>query len=65
MAHEYKVGYKSVIRKPRILRKLSTSCTGTYPVTNVYKNDTIIIKILFASQIVNVHRITPFNQKPT
>jgi hypothetical protein len=42
--HEYKVGDQVLLESPGILRKLSTPHTGTYPVTNVFKNDTIRIQ---------------------
>jgi hypothetical protein len=42
--YEYKVGDQVLLETPGILRKLSTPCTGTYPVTNVYKNGTIRIQ---------------------
>jgi hypothetical protein len=42
--YEYKVGDQVSLETPRILRKLSTPCTGPYPVTNVYKNGTIRIQ---------------------
>jgi sporulation protein YlmC with PRC-barrel domain len=42
--YEYKVGDQVLLETPRILRKLSTSRTGPYPVSNVYKNDTIRIQ---------------------
>jgi hypothetical protein len=41
--YEYKVGDQVLLKTPGILRKLSTSRTGTYPVTNDYKNGTIRI----------------------
>jgi hypothetical protein len=44
-----------------ILWKLSTPYTGTYPVTNVYKNGTIRIQKGMVSERVNTRRITPFN----
>jgi hypothetical protein len=40
----YKVGYQVLLETPGIPRKLSTPCTGPYPVTNVYKNGTIKTK---------------------
>jgi hypothetical protein len=33
--YEYKVGDQVLLETPGILRKSSTPCTGTYPVTNV------------------------------
>jgi hypothetical protein len=42
--YEYKVGDQVLLETPRILRKLSTSRTGPYPATNVYKNGTIRIQ---------------------
>jgi hypothetical protein len=42
--YEYKVGDQVLLEIPGILRKLSTPCTGPYPVTNVYKNGTIRIQ---------------------
>jgi phosphopantothenoylcysteine synthetase/decarboxylase len=65
--YEYKVGDQVLLEKPGIFRKLSTPLTGTYPVTNVYKNGTIRIqkgKTGTVSERVNIRRITPFNQKP-
>jgi hypothetical protein len=44
--HEYKVGDPVLLETPGILRKLSTSCTVAYPVTNAYKKGTIrILKV--------------------
>jgi hypothetical protein len=43
-SYEYKVGDQMLLETPGILRKLSTPRTGPYPVTNVYKNGTIIIQ---------------------
>jgi hypothetical protein len=63
--YEYKVGDQVLLETPKILRKLSTSRTGPYPVTNVYRNGTIRIqKGKKESERVNILRITPFNQKP-
>jgi hypothetical protein len=42
--YEYKVGDQVLLEAPGILRKLSTPCTGPYPVTNVYKNGSIRIQ---------------------
>jgi hypothetical protein len=42
--YEYKVGDQVLLETPGILRKLSTPCTGPYPVTNVYKIGTIRIQ---------------------
>jgi hypothetical protein len=42
--YECKVGDQMLLETPGILRKLSTSRTGTYPVKNVYKNGTIRIQ---------------------
>jgi hypothetical protein len=42
--HEYKVGDQVLLETPGILRKLSTSRTGPYPVTNAYKNGKIRIQ---------------------
>jgi hypothetical protein len=42
--YEYKVGDQVLLETPGILRKLSTPCSGPYPVTNVYKNGTITIQ---------------------
>jgi hypothetical protein len=41
ISYEYKVGDQVLLETPGILRKLSTPCTGPYPVKNVYKNGTI------------------------
>jgi hypothetical protein len=65
--YEYKVGDQVLLETPGILPKLSTPRTGPYPVTNVYKNGRIRIhkgKKVIVSERVNIHRITPFNQKP-
>jgi hypothetical protein len=42
--YEYKVADQVLLETPGILRKSSTSCTGTYPVTNVCKNGNIRIQ---------------------
>jgi hypothetical protein len=42
--NEYKVGDQVLLETPGILRQLSTPCTGSYPVTNVYKNGTFDAK---------------------
>jgi hypothetical protein len=42
-----------LLETPGILRKLSTTRTGPYPVTNVYKNVTIRIQ----KEIVSLHSI--------
>jgi hypothetical protein len=42
--YEYKVGDQVLLETPRILRKSSRLCTGSYPVTNVYKDGTIRIQ---------------------
>jgi hypothetical protein len=44
ITNEYKVGDQVLLETPGILRKLSTPCTGPYPVTNVCKNSTIRIQ---------------------
>jgi hypothetical protein len=62
--YEYKVGDQLLLETPGILRKLSTPCTGPFPVTNVYKNGTISIQKGILLERVNTQRITPFNQKP-
>jgi hypothetical protein len=65
--YEYKVGDQLLLETPGILRKLSTPCTGPYPVMNVYKNGTIRIqkgKKRIVSERMNICIITPFNQKP-
>jgi hypothetical protein len=41
---EYKVGDQVLSETPGFLWKLSTPCTGPYPVMNVYKNGTIRIQ---------------------
>jgi hypothetical protein len=67
ISYEYKVEDQVLLEIPGILRKLSTPRTGPYPVTNVYKNGTIRIQKRqkgILSERVNIHRITPFNQKP-
>jgi hypothetical protein len=62
--YEYKVGDQVLLETPGILRKLSTPRTGSYPVTNLYKNGTIRIQTGIVSERVNIRRITPFNPKP-
>jgi hypothetical protein len=62
--YEYKVVDQVLLETPRILRKLSTPCTGPYPITNVYKNGTIRIQKGIVSERVNIRRITPDKQKP-
>jgi hypothetical protein len=42
--YEYMDGDQVFLETPGILWKLSTPCTGSYPVTNVYKNGTIRIQ---------------------
>jgi hypothetical protein len=42
--YEYKVGGRLLLKSPGTLRKLSSRCTGPYPVTNVYNNGTIRIQ---------------------
>jgi hypothetical protein len=62
--YEYKVGDQVLLEILGILRKLSTPCTGPYPVTNVYKNGTLRIqkvKNVIVSERVNIRGITPFN----
>jgi hypothetical protein len=51
--YEYKVG----------LQKLSTPRIGSYPITNVHKNGTIIIQKVNVSEILNTSGINLFNQK--
>jgi hypothetical protein len=62
--NEYEVGDQVILEAPGILRKLSTPCTGPYPVMNIYKYVTIRIQKGIVSERVNIRRITPFNQKP-
>jgi hypothetical protein len=62
--YEYKVVEQVLLETPGILRRLSTPCTGPYPVTNVYKNDTISIQKGIESERANISRIAPFNQDP-
>jgi hypothetical protein len=62
--YEYKVGAQVLVETPGILQKLSTPCTGPYPVTNIYKNGTIRIQKGIVSERVNIRRITPFNPEP-
>jgi hypothetical protein len=53
-----------LLETPGILRKLSTTHTGPYLGTNVYKNGTIRIQKRIVSERVNILRITPCNQNP-
>jgi mRNA-degrading endonuclease RelE of RelBE toxin-antitoxin system len=62
--YEYKVGDQVLVETPGILRKLSASRTGPYPVIYVHENGTIRIQKVNVSERVNIRRITPFNQKP-
>jgi phage-related protein len=62
--YQYKVGDKVLLETHGILRKLSSSCTGTYPVTKVYKNGTIQIQKGIISERVNIRRICPFPATP-
>jgi hypothetical protein len=62
--YKYKVGDQVLLETLGILRKLSTPCTGPYPVTNVYKNGTIRIQRGIVSERANIRRIAPFNQTP-
>ena len=58
--YEYKVGDQMLLETPGILRKLSTPRSGTYPVTNLYKNGIIRIQRIYVSERVNIRRISPF-----
>jgi hypothetical protein len=58
--YEYKVGDQVLLEAPGILRKLSTPCTGPYPVTNVHTNGIIQIQKGIVSERVNIHQISPF-----
>jgi hypothetical protein len=60
MPYENKVGDQVLLKKLGILWKLSILCTGTYPVTNMYKNGTIRIQNETFPEIVNICRIIPF-----
>jgi hypothetical protein len=60
---EYKVGDQVLLETPGILRKLSTSRTAPYPVTNSYKNGTIRIQKVIVSERLNNCRIILFSQK--
>jgi hypothetical protein len=60
---EYKVGDQVLLETPGILRKLSTSHTAPYPVTNSYKNGIIRIQKVIVSERLNNCRIILFNQK--
>jgi hypothetical protein len=62
--HEYKIGDQVLLETPGILLKLSTPCTGPYPVANVYKNGTIRIQKGIVSERLNIRVITPFNKDP-
>jgi hypothetical protein len=42
--YENKVGDQVLLETPGILRKLSTLCTGPYPVMEVYNSNTIQIQ---------------------
>ena len=59
-SYEYKVGDQVLLETPGILRKLSTTCSGPYPVTKAYKNGTIRIQKGIVSERVNIRRISPF-----
>jgi hypothetical protein len=61
--YEYKVGDQVLLETPGILRKLSTPCTGPYPVTQVYNNGTVRIQKGIVKELVNIRRIAPFQIK--
>jgi hypothetical protein len=42
--YEYKVGHQVFLETPKILQKLSTTLTGPYPITSLFKNGTIKIQ---------------------
>ena len=56
--YEYKVGDQLLLETPRVL--LSTPCTGLYPVTKVYKNETIQIQRGIVSERLNIRQICSF-----
>ena len=58
--YEYKVGDQVLLETPGILRKLSTPCTGPYPVTQVYNCSTVQIQKGIVTEQVNIRRISPF-----
>jgi hypothetical protein len=62
--YEYKVGYQVLLETPGILWKLSTPCTGPYPITKVYKNGTIQIQKGIVAEKVKLRRISPFQATP-
>jgi hypothetical protein len=55
--YEYKVGNQVSLETPGIPRKLSTTPTGPYPVTNVYKNGTIRIQkgMLYVERTIAIY----------
>ena len=57
----YKVRDQVLLETPGILRKLSTPCTGPYPVTNVDKNGVIQIQKGIVSERVNICRTSLYD----
>jgi hypothetical protein len=64
ISYEYEVGDQVSLETPGIVQKLSTPCTRSYPVTNVYKCGTIRIQKGVLSKRVNICRIIPFSKCP-
>ena len=60
--HEYKVGDKVLMKKPGILRKMSTPYSGPYEVQQVFTNGTLSIRRGAIIQRVNIRRIIPYNE---
>ena len=64
--HEYKVGQRVFLNKPktRKLRKLETPREGPFEVIAVYTNGTIRLQKGPVSERVNIRRVTPSFEGP-
>jgi hypothetical protein len=59
--HDYKVGYKVLLRKPgKHLRKLEAPRKGSHTVTEIYTNGTLHIKKGNVNERVNIGRLFPY-----
>jgi hypothetical protein len=56
--YKYMVGNQILLHTPGILRKLSTPCTGPYPVTKVYSSGTIQIQRGIESERGNIRSLS-------
>ena len=60
--HTYQIGNKVLLRKPGILRKMSTPYSGPYEVQQVFQNGTITIIDGAVIQQVNIQRVIPYKE---